>query len=101
VASRFHASIHNAVGSLPDSATHSLADALQHASTLSGARGSVVAAAARDAYVHAFDTTLIVATVVVVIAAGLVSWLLRPNATVPADLELEQEQEASLALETA
>ncbi len=44
---------------------------------------------------HAFDTTLVVAAVVAVIASGLVAWLLRAKATAVV------EEEAALALEAA
>jgi len=96
VTSRFHASIHDSIATLPASATNSLADALRHAATLPGARGSVVADAAREAYVHAFDTTLVVAAVVAVIASGLVAWLLRAKATAVVDAQV-----AALELEAA
>ena len=43
VASHFRSSIHDALGGLPAKATHSLAEALQHAAAVGGARGGVIA----------------------------------------------------------
>jgi hypothetical protein len=103
VASRFHASFGDAIRNAPAAATHSLAEALRQADVVGGAQGGVIAHAARTSYVDAFDLTLLAATVVVVVASGLVSWLLRPNATAPVD-DPEHEPasaEASLALEGA
>ena len=96
VSSRFHSSIDGAVPGVPASATRSLGDALQHSATLSSGQGARLAEAARDAYVHAFDTTVLVAMVVVVIAAGLVSWLLRPQAPAVADAEADEAAPAVL-----
>ena len=96
VASHFRTSIHDAVAGLPAKATHSLAEALQHAGRGRGARGGVIANAARDSYVHAFSTTLWVALGVVVVASGLVAWLLRPAAT-----DIADAQTAALELEAA
>ncbi len=81
VASHFRGSIHDAVSGLPAKATHSLAEALQHAASVGGVRGGAIANAARDSYVNAFSSTLWVALSVVVLASGLVAWLLRPAAT--------------------
>jgi EmrB/QacA subfamily drug resistance transporter len=81
VASQFRSSIHDAVHGIPARATRSLAEALQHAASLDGPRGQLLAGAARHSYVTAFDATLWVATGAVVLAAGLVAWLLRPAAT--------------------
>ena len=47
VASHFRSSIHDALGGLPAKATHSLAEALQHAAAVGGARGGVIAHRAR------------------------------------------------------
>ena len=81
VASHFRSSIGDAVSGLPAKATHSLAEALQHASIVGGATGGVIATAARDSFVDAFSSTLWVAMGVVVVASALVAWLLRPAAT--------------------
>jgi EmrB/QacA subfamily drug resistance transporter len=80
VASHFRSSI-GTVRGLPEQATHSLAAALQHAHSVGGVRGDVVAHAARSAFVDAFDATLWVAAAVAVLASGLVAWLLRSKAT--------------------
>jgi EmrB/QacA subfamily drug resistance transporter len=96
VASHFRTSIGNAVSGLPAHAKGSLSDALAHANAVGGARGNLIANAARDAYVHAFDSTLWIALAVVVVAAGLVSWLLRPKAAQHAEA-----MEAAFALEGA
>jgi EmrB/QacA subfamily drug resistance transporter len=96
VASHFRSSLSGAVSGLPSHATRSLADALIHAGTVGGARGGLIADAAREAYVHAFDSTLWIALGVVVVASALVSWLLRPAAMTHAEA-----LEASFAVETA
>jgi EmrB/QacA subfamily drug resistance transporter len=85
VASQFHSSLSSALHNLPTTATHSLAEALRQAQVVGGTRGDLIAHAARNSYVDAFDATLLIATVVAIVAAGLVSFLLRPNATVPAE----------------
>jgi EmrB/QacA subfamily drug resistance transporter len=90
LASHFRTSISGAVSGLPTNATHSLAEALQHASAVGGVRGGLIAGAARDSFVSAFSSTVWIALAVVVVASGLVSWLLRPAATVHAD-RLESE----------
>ena len=87
VASRFHAAISADVPGLSSSVSHSVGSALQRAATLPGARGGVLADAARGAFVHAFDTSMVIGTVVALLAAGLISWLLRPAATEPAVVE--------------
>ena len=83
--SRFHAVVTDRISGLPADAGHSLGAALQRAATLPGPRGAAVADAARHAYVQGFDTTLLVAATVAVLASGLIAWLLRPN--VPATAE--------------
>jgi EmrB/QacA subfamily drug resistance transporter len=85
VTSGFHAAIADKVTGLPAGAGHSLGAALQTAAKLPGPRGTILASAARDAYVQGFDTTLVVAAVVALLASGLVAWLLRPNASVPVE----------------
>jgi MFS transporter, DHA2 family, integral membrane protein len=91
-ASRFHVAITDRVGDLPAAASRSLGAALDHASTLPGARGAGVASAARDAYVHGFDTTLAIAATVALLASGLIAWLLRPRtAEAVADDAIELE----------
>ncbi len=87
VASHFRSSFGGAVSGLPEKATHSLAEALQHAAAVGGARGGVIADAARVSFVDAFSSTLWVAMVVVVVASGLVAWLLRPAATEAIDAD--------------
>ena len=99
VASHFRSSFSGAVRGLPASATHSLAEALQHAAAVGGVRGGNIADAARVSFVDAFDSTLWIAMAVVVVAAGIVGWLLRPAATEAVDAEMEAE--AQLALEAA
>ena len=76
---------------LPAKATHSLAEALQHAAAAGGARGGVIADVAKASFVDAFTSTLWVAAVVVVVASGLVAWLLRPKATAKADAMVEAQ----------
>ena len=80
VTSRFHSAITDKIADLPAAASHSLGAALQHASTLPDGRGATVADAARDAYVHGFDTTLVIAAAIAFLASGLIAWLLRPDA---------------------
>ena len=99
VASRFRSSIGDAASGLPAKATHSLAEALQHASAVGGVRGGNIAVAARDSFVTAFDSTLWIAMAVVLAASGLVAWLLRPAATDKVDAEMAAD--AEMALEAA
>jgi hypothetical protein len=70
------------VAGLPAAATHTLGAALQTASATPGARGQVVAHAAKDAYVQGFGLTLVIAAGVALAASALIAWLLRPNAHV-------------------
>jgi predicted MFS family arabinose efflux permease len=97
VASHFRTSMQGALGGLPSKATHSLADALQSAAAAGGVRGDAIAHAARTSFVDAFNSTLWVGAVVVVIASGLVAWLLRPKATAKADAMVEAEEAAERA----
>jgi predicted MFS family arabinose efflux permease len=100
VASQFRTSIQSAVSGLPAKASHSLADALQSAATAGGARGGVLANAAKVSWVDSFTSTLWVAAVVVVVASGIVAYLLRPKATAKADAMVEAEEaQAHLALD--
>ncbi len=92
VASQFRSSMRDAVSNLPDRATHSLADALQSAVNVGGARGTVIAQAARTAFVDAFTITLWIAAVTVVVASALVGWLLRPEARAKADAMVAAEE---------
>jgi MFS transporter, DHA2 family, integral membrane protein len=100
VASQFRSSIKGAVGGLPERATHSLADALHAAAAAGGAHGLAIANAAKSAFVDAFTSTLWVGAIVVVIASGLVAWLLRPTASAKADAMVEA-QDAQFALDHA
>jgi hypothetical protein len=87
-------------GVLQGSASHSLADALHSATVTGGARGAEIASVAKSSFVDAFSSTLWVAAVVVVVASGLVAWLLRPKATAKADAMVEaQDREARLAID--
>jgi hypothetical protein len=100
VASQFRTSIRDSVVGLPAKAAHSLADALQSAAAAGGARGGAIANAAKVSWVDSFTSTLWVAAVVVVVASGLVAWLLRAKATARADAMVEeQEAQAHLALD--
>ncbi|HLM18468.1 MAG TPA: DHA2 family efflux MFS transporter permease subunit, partial [Acidimicrobiia bacterium] len=98
VASQFRGAFRDAITGLPDKATHSLADALQSAAATGGARGGVVANAARVSFVDAFMSTLWVAAIVVVIASGIIAWLLRAKATARADAMVEA-QDAQFAID--
>jgi MFS family permease len=80
VASHFRSNLEHTVHGVPAGARRSLADTLAFASRAGGARRGVLATAAREAYVHAFDATLWISAAVVVVAAGAVAWLLRPAA---------------------
>jgi len=95
VASRFRSSFGGSVKGLPAAATNSLAEALQHAAAVGGARGGSIAGLARDSFANAFDSTLWIAALVVLAASGLVAWLLRPAAAEAVD------EEPELALEAA
>ncbi|MDQ1532490.1 MAG: hypothetical protein QOF28_251 [Actinomycetota bacterium] len=74
-------------------ATASLGAGLQAAATLPGPAGTELAYAARAAYVHAFDITMLVAVGVALLAAALVSRVLRPKTVT--------EEAESVALEAA
>jgi EmrB/QacA subfamily drug resistance transporter len=83
-------------GDLPASAhaaTTSLGAGIDAAATLPGPAGAALAHAARVAYVHAFDITMLVAVGVALLAAALISRVLRPRA--------EVEARESVALEAA
>jgi hypothetical protein len=97
VASHFRSSFGHAITGLPAKATHSLAEALQHAAAVGGVRGGNIATAAKVSYVDAFNTTLWVGTVVVIVASGIVAWLLRPAATE----RIDAENAAQVAVEAA
>lgn len=100
VSSQFRGSIEGAVNGLPARATHSLADALQTAASTGGAKGASIAHAAQSSFVDAFNSTLWVGAIVVVIASGIVAWLLRPKATAKADAMVEAEEaQAHLAID--
>ncbi len=100
VASHFRSSMQGVINGLPEKATHSLADALQSAASAGGARGGAIAAVAKTSYIDAFNSTLWVAAVVVVIASGLVFWVLRPKATAKSDAIVDaNEAEAQLAMD--
>ena len=86
-----------AITGLPAKATHSLAEALQHAAAVGGVRGGTIANAAKVSYVDAFNTTLWVGTVVVIVASCIVAWLLRPAATE----RIDAENGAQVAVEAA
>jgi EmrB/QacA subfamily drug resistance transporter len=92
VSSHFRTSMQGAVNGLPAPATHSLADALQSAAAAGGAHGAAIANAAKASFVDAFTTTLWVAAIVVVVASGLVAWLLRAKATAKADAMVAAEE---------
>jgi predicted MFS family arabinose efflux permease len=100
VASQFRSTMQAAAGALPARATHSLADALQSAAAAGGVKGNASAGAAKVSFVDAFDSTLWIAAVVVVVASGLVAWLLRAKATAKADAMVEAE-EAQFAYDAA
>jgi EmrB/QacA subfamily drug resistance transporter len=100
VASQFRSTFHDAVSGLPAKATHSLADALQSAAATGGTKGASIAHAAQSSFVDAFTSTLWVGAIVVVIASGIVAWLLRPTATAKADAMVEAEEaQAHLAID--
>jgi MFS transporter, DHA2 family, integral membrane protein len=87
LASRYHAAISDSLAGLPRAAGRSLGATLQAATGLPGEPGRTLTDAARHAYAHAFDVTLVLTVVVALFAAGLVSWLLRP---VVADVPVEE-----------
>jgi len=101
VASHFRSSFGSAIAGLPAKATHSLAEALQHAAAVGGVRGGTIATAAKVSYVDAFNTTLWVGMGVVLVASGIVAWLLRPAATERIDAERAAEAQAQVAVEAA
>ena len=78
VASTFHSQLISRVSGVTGAASRSIGAALQHAATLPAARGATIAHAARESFVSGFDSTLVVAVVVSLVAAALIAWLLRP-----------------------
>jgi EmrB/QacA subfamily drug resistance transporter len=85
LASIYRSDVARHITSLPPSARaarSSLGAALQTAATLPGRDGPALAHTARQAYVHAFDITMLVAVGVALLASVLVSWVLRPPSTV-------------------
>jgi EmrB/QacA subfamily drug resistance transporter len=81
LASRYRVDLAQHLSGLPaaaHTAAGSLGAALQTATTLRGSAGTTLATVARQAYVHAFDQTILVTVAVALFASGLVLWLLRP-----------------------
>jgi MFS family permease len=98
VASQYHADLAHRLTGLPGAAgpAHaSLGSALQTAAALPRPAAQALSSAARQAYVHALDTTLLVAVGVALLAAALVRWLLRPS---PAEVQAEED---TIALQAA
>jgi EmrB/QacA subfamily drug resistance transporter len=96
VVSQFRSSIGAAIDGIPDAATHSLSEALQHAASVGGVRGGLIATAAKVSFVDAFTATLWVVVAVMLAAAGLVAWLLRPAA-----VGIEDAAESTVTAEAA
>jgi EmrB/QacA subfamily drug resistance transporter len=72
------------------SASTSLGAGLQAAAALPGPAGADLAHAARSAYVHAFDITMLVAVGVALVASAVIWRVLRPRTAAPGvDLDLE------------
>jgi MFS transporter, DHA2 family, integral membrane protein len=78
VASTFHSELVGRVSGVTGAASRSLGAALQQASTLPAGRGAALASAARESFVRGFDSTLVIAVAVSLVAAVLITWLLRP-----------------------
>jgi EmrB/QacA subfamily drug resistance transporter len=81
LSSLYRSDIAGRIAGLPAAAhtgVGSLGAALQTARGLSAPTADLLARAARQSYVHAFDLTLIVTVAVAVLASGIVAWLLRP-----------------------
>ncbi|HEX9467823.1 MAG TPA: MFS transporter [Acidimicrobiia bacterium] len=91
VSSQFRSSMQGAVSGLPAKATQSFADALQSAAAAGSARGGAIANAAKVSLADAFSSTLWVAAIVVIVASGIVAWLLRAKTTAKADAMVEAE----------
>jgi hypothetical protein len=66
------------VSGVTGAASRSLGAALQQASTLPAGRGAALASAARESFGRGFDSTLVIAVAVSLVAAVLITWLLRP-----------------------
>jgi EmrB/QacA subfamily drug resistance transporter len=96
VASTFHSEFVSHVSGVTGAASRSLGAALQRAATLPATRGGTVAGAAREAFVRGFDSTLTIAVGVALLAAVLVTWLLRPAART-----LRAEETDAVTLEAA
>jgi hypothetical protein len=90
LASLYRTDVGHRISGLPATAhgaAASLGAALQTAKTMPGASGATLANAARHAYVHAFDATLMVTVIVAILASSLVWWVLRPAPAVQTEEE--------------
>ena len=102
VASQFRVSMPDAVSGLPGEG-----DALPRRRAADGAarrrrtRRRRSRTRAKVSFVDAFTSTLWVGAVVVVVASGIVAWLLRPKATAKADAMVAAEAGASSRAEAA
>ncbi|MDQ1394028.1 MAG: hypothetical protein QOF30_3005 [Acidimicrobiaceae bacterium] len=105
LASLYRGDITHRIAGLPDaahSATASLGAALQASTALPRPSAGALVAAARESYVHAFDLTIAVTTLVALLASGLVWWLLRPVSVEVADMDVDGAVDgAPMALEAA
>jgi hypothetical protein len=98
LSSLYRSNIGTRIAGLPAAAhagASSLGAALQTSRLLPQPTGRLLATAARQSYVHAFDLTLIVNVAVAVLASGFIAWLLRPMPVVVV------EDEAVAAFEAA
>jgi DHA2 family multidrug resistance protein-like MFS transporter len=98
VASGYHVDLAHRLAGLPgvaDPANASLGSALHTAAALPGPAAQALSSAARQAYVHALDTTLLLAVGVALLAATLVTCLLRPSSP-----EVEADED-TIALQAA
>ena len=82
VASQFHSSVDRIAGRAPVGRARVARCRAPSRVDRARRRGVAVTHAARQAYVNGLDATLVVAALVAVAAAGVISFLLRPNAQV-------------------
>ncbi|MDP9074893.1 MAG: MFS transporter [Actinomycetota bacterium] len=81
LSSLYRSNITTRIAGLPaaaHAASGSLGSALRAANGLPTPAREALVTAARQAYVHAFDLTMVLTVVVALLASGLVAWLLRP-----------------------
>ena len=104
LASRYASQLAPSLDGLPervrDASTESLAGALGVAGRAGGERGADLAAAARDAWMSGFSTSLVIAAVIVA-SASVLAWIALPDAAHDDELVAEPPSDGALEAELA